>query len=63
MSLIEKPVVDTIDTVWNANSLNDGDGESLVNMLIHSAIIKIKHTIDMKNLNSGSNMYLRGFFL
>ena len=62
-SPIEKPVVETIETVWKDNSLKDGDEESFVNRLISIAIKNINNMKVRKNLNSGSKIYFNGLFL
>ena len=62
-SPIEKPVVETIDTVWKDSSLNDGVDSPLANALIINAIKNINKRKNTKNFNSGSKTYLSGFFL
>ena len=62
-SLIENPVVVTMETVWNIISLSDGELSLSTKNPIRTAIRSVASKKDIKNLNSGSKAYLRGFFL
>tara|TARA_B000000475_G_C15696030_1_gene324310 strand:+ start:205 stop:492 length:288 start_codon:yes stop_codon:yes gene_type:complete len=60
---IVKPVVVIIETVWNANSLVDGVLSLWLKTLTIKATINIRRINDIKNFNSGSKAYFKGFLL